>query len=72
MFIQTESTPNPLTLKFLPGQAVLDAGTADFASELAAKNSPLAQRIFEVDQVTGVFFGIDFIAFLSYFRFPAT
>ena len=61
MFIQTESTPNPLTLKFLPGQSVLEVGTADFASELAAENSPLAQRIFQVKNVSGVFFGLDFI-----------
>ena len=61
MFIQTESTPNPLTLKFLPGQAVIEVGTADFGSEVAAKNSPLAQRIFRVANVTGVFFGLDFI-----------
>ena len=61
MFIQTETTPNPATLKFLPGQAVLEAGTADFASAEAAGASPLAQRIFAVDGVTGVFFGLDFI-----------
>ncbi|MEM1272994.1 MAG: NifU family protein [Pseudomonadota bacterium] len=61
MFIQTESTPNPATLKFLPGQAVLDAGTADFPSQEAAANSPLAARLFAVDGVTGVFFGTDFV-----------
>ncbi len=61
MFIQTESTPNPATLKFLPGQAVLDAGTADFPSREAAVTSPLAQRIFAVEGVTGVFFGTDFV-----------
>ncbi len=61
MFIQTESTPNPSTLKFLPGQSVLEVGTADFASEIAAQNSPLAQRIFQVTSVKGVFFGLDFI-----------
>ena len=61
MFIQTESTPNPATLKFLPGQAVLEAGTADFPTADAAGNSPLAQRIFAVDGVTGVFFGTDFV-----------
>ena len=55
MFIQTESTPNPSTLKFVPGQAVMEVGTADFASETAAQNSPLAQRIFQVTDVTGVF-----------------
>ena len=61
MFIQTESTPNPSTLKFLPGQAVLDVGTADFPNAEAATGSPLAQRIFGAADVTGVFFGIDFI-----------
>ena len=61
MFIQTESTPNPATLKFLPGQTVLDAGTADFASPEAAGKSPLAERIFKVQGVTGVFFGNDFV-----------
>jgi Fe-S cluster biogenesis protein NfuA len=61
MFIQTESTPNPATLKFLPGQNVLDVGTADFPSADAAENSPLARRIFASGGVTGVFFGIDFI-----------
>ena len=61
MFIQTESTPNPATLKFLPGPSVLDTGTADFPSEAAAARSPLARRIFGVDGVTGVFFGTDFV-----------
>ena len=61
MFIQTESTPNPATLKFLPGQAVLDAGTADFPSSEAASASPLAERLFGVDGVSGVFFGTDFV-----------
>ncbi|MFV0332786.1 MAG: NifU family protein [Tropicimonas sp.] len=61
MFIQTESTPNPATLKFLPGQSVLDIGTADFPSAEAAGNSPLATRIFAVGGVTGVFFGSDFV-----------
>ena len=61
MFIQTESTPNPATLKFLPGQSVLDAGTADFPTTEAASASPLAQRIFAAGGVTGVFFGIDFV-----------
>ncbi len=61
MFIQTESTPNPATLKFLPGQAVLDSGTADFPTEEAAAASPLAQRIFATGDVTGVFFGLDFV-----------
>ncbi|MCV6583963.1 MAG: NifU family protein [Marinibacterium sp.] len=61
MFIQTESTPNPATLKFLPGQTVLEMGTADFPSAETAGKSPLAQRIFAVDGVTGVFFGHDFV-----------
>ncbi|MDF1854665.1 NifU family protein [Pseudooceanicola sp.] len=61
MFIQTESTPNPATLKFLPGQSVLDTGTADFPVAEAANASPLAQRIFAVEGVTGVFFGTDFV-----------
>ncbi len=61
MFIQTESTPNPATLKFLPGQSVLDAGTADFPNAEAAAKSPLAGRIFATSGVTGVFFGTDFV-----------
>ncbi|MGR3291449.1 MAG: NifU N-terminal domain-containing protein, partial [Paracoccaceae bacterium] len=48
MFIQTESTPNPATLKFLPGQTVLETGTADFPAATAADKSPLAQRVFSV------------------------
>jgi len=61
MFIQTESTPNPATLKFLPGQTVLEMGTADFPGAEAAQKSPLARGIFAVDGVTGVFFGSDFV-----------
>lgn len=61
MFIQTESTPNPATLKFLPGEAVLDLGTADFPSADTAGKSPLATRIFAVGGVTGVFLGTDFV-----------
>ncbi|MEO1641144.1 MAG: NifU family protein [Pseudomonadota bacterium] len=61
MFIQTESTPNPATMKFLPGQDVLEVGTADFPNTEAAEKSPLAQRIFAAGGVTGVFFGIDFV-----------
>ncbi|MFV2034861.1 MAG: NifU family protein [Halocynthiibacter sp.] len=61
MFIQTESTPNPATLKFLPGQSVMATGTADFPTPETAGNSPLAQRVFAVDGVTGVFFGGDFV-----------
>ena len=61
MFIQTESTPNPATLKFLPGQTVLEAGTADFPSAEKSGSSPLAERIFRVPGVSGVFFGNDFV-----------
>ncbi len=61
MFIQTESTPNPATLKFLPGQTVLDSGTADFPSSETAGVSPLATRIFAVDGTSGVFLGNDFV-----------
>ncbi len=61
MFIQTESTPNPATLKFLPGRSVLEAGTADFPAPDTAEKSPLASRIFAVDGVSGVFFGTDFV-----------
>lgn len=61
MFIQTESTPNPATLKFLPGQDVLGLGTADFPNADAAASSPLARRLFQVAGVTGVFLGSDFI-----------
>ncbi|MCB1405644.1 MAG: NifU family protein [Rhodobacteraceae bacterium] len=61
MFIQTESTPNPATLKFLPGQDVLGQGAADFPDIEAAAPSPLARAIFAVEGVTGVFLGADFI-----------
>uniref|UniRef100_UPI0035AD8D60 NifU family protein n=1 Tax=Paenirhodobacter enshiensis TaxID=1105367 RepID=UPI0035AD8D60 len=61
MFIQTETTPNPATLKFLPGQTVLDLGTADFPTVESAAASPLARRIFAVPGVTGVFLGSDFV-----------
>jgi Fe-S cluster biogenesis protein NfuA len=61
MFIQTESTPNPATLKFLPGRTVLDAGSADFRAAEEAGRSPLARKLFEVEGVSGVFFGQDFI-----------
>ena len=62
MFIQTEATPNPATLKFIPGKAVLADGTADFRVKDDASASPLARRLFEIDGVTGVFLGSDFIA----------
>jgi Fe-S cluster biogenesis protein NfuA len=62
MFIQTETTPNPATLKFLPGRTVLDEGTLDLRDPKAAEQSPLAERLFAIDGVNGVFFGHDFIA----------
>jgi Fe-S cluster biogenesis protein NfuA len=62
MFIQTEATPNPATLKFLPGRSVLETGTLDLRSRDEAAQSPLAERLFAVDGVRGVFFGSDFIA----------
>ena len=62
MFIQTEATPNPATMKFLPGRAVLESGTLDMASKEAASQSPLAQRLFDIPNVAGVFFGSDFIS----------
>src|SRR5579863_1230862 len=62
MFIQTEATPNPATLKFLPGQPVLDNGTLDLRDAGQAAQSPLAERLFDVPGVSGVFFGSDFIA----------
>jgi Fe-S cluster biogenesis protein NfuA len=62
MFIQTEPTPNPATLKFIPGKTVLGDGTVDFRDKSEAATSPLAQRLFGVDGVTGVFLGSDFIS----------
>jgi len=61
MFIQTEQTPNPATLKFLPGQVVMATGTASFTEAAAAVASPLAERLFALPQICGVFFGADFI-----------
>jgi Fe-S cluster biogenesis protein NfuA len=61
MFIQTEDTPNPAALKFLPGKAVLESGVADFTSREAAQRSPLARLLFEIDGVAGVFLGSDFV-----------
>ena len=61
MFIQTEQTPNPLTLKFLPGRVVIKEGTAFYKNESEALNSPLAKKIFAIDGVSSVFFGTDFI-----------
>lgn len=62
MFIQTEATPNPATLKFLPGRPVLEDGTRDYRSAEEAAESPLAERLFAIPGVTGVFYGADFIA----------
>ena len=62
MFIQTEATPNPATLKYIPGRAVLDQGTLEFTDPAEGKDSPLASRLFEIDGVKGVFFGPDFIS----------
>jgi Fe-S cluster biogenesis protein NfuA len=62
MFIQTEPTPNPATLKFQPGRAVLASGTLDMRDKEAAAQSPLAERLFAIAGVSGVFFGSDFIA----------
>ena len=61
LFIQTEQTPNPSTLKFLPGRVVMEKGTADFANVGAATPSPLAKRLFAVEGVERVFFGSDFV-----------
>ncbi|WP_036258788.1 NifU family protein [Methylocapsa aurea] len=62
MFIQTEATPNPATLKFLPGRPVMKLGTLDIRGEEGATQSPLAQALFAIDGVSGVFFGSDFIS----------
>jgi Fe-S cluster biogenesis protein NfuA len=62
MFIQTETTPNPATLKFLPGRAVLPEGTLDVRDKAGAERSPLAARLFDIPGVSGVLLGADFIA----------
>jgi len=62
MLIETEATPNPATLKFLPGRTVMDAGTRDFATPEEAEASPLAEMLFGLGDVTGVFFGRDFVS----------
>ena len=62
MFIQTEDTPNPETLKFIPGNIILKTGTADFSSKEVASDSPLASRLFEIDGVSRVFLATDFIS----------
>lgn len=62
MFIETETTPNPAALKFLPGETVMTAGTREFTSPEAAAASPLAEALFDLGSVTGVFYGRDFIS----------
>ncbi|CAN5346993.1 NifU family protein [soil metagenome] len=62
MLIETETTPNPSTLKFLPGRTVMTAGTRDFISEEEAEASPLAQELFSLGDVVGIFFGSDFVS----------
>ena len=62
MFIQTEDTPNPETLKFIPGNIILNTGPADFSSKDVASDSPLASRLFEIDGVSRVFLATDFIS----------
>jgi Fe-S cluster biogenesis protein NfuA len=62
MFIQTEETPNPSTLKFIPGRTVMPDGAADFRSAAAAARSPLARALFDIEGVNGVFLGADFVS----------
>lgn len=62
MFIETETTPNPASLKFLPGRQVMPAGTREFASPEAAEASPLAEALFDTGEVVNVFFGADFVS----------
>jgi Fe-S cluster biogenesis protein NfuA len=62
MLIRTEQTPNPATRKFLPGQAVMEAGTRDFADAQSAEASPLASALFSSGMVEGVFYGRDFVS----------
>jgi len=62
MFIQTEPTPNPQTLKFIPGVTVMAEGVADFRTAEEAEASPLAERLFQVDGVDGIYFGLDFVS----------
>lgn len=62
MLIETETTPNPATLKFLPGRTVMDVGTRDFATPEEAEASPLADTLFGLGDVTGVFFGYNFVS----------
>ena len=62
MFIETETTPNPATLKFLPGKPVMLSGTREFTDDEEAESSPLAAALFSLGDVTGVFYGRDFIS----------
>ena len=62
MFIETELTPNPAAIKFLPGEPVMPSGTRDFPDELSAAASPLAAALFDLGDVTGVFYGRDFVS----------
>ena len=62
MFIQTEDTPNPETLKFIPGSVILKTGSADFSSKESTSDSPLASRLFDIDGVSRVFLATDFIS----------
>jgi Fe-S cluster biogenesis protein NfuA len=62
MFIETETTPNPASLKFIPGRQVMPAGTREFASPEAAEASPLAEALFDTGEVVNVFFGADFVS----------
>lgn len=62
MFIQTEATPNPATLKFLPGRSVSEAGTVNFENREQAGKSPLAEKLFSINGVSGVMYGVDFIS----------
>lgn len=61
MFIETETTPNPSSLKFLPGRPVMPSGTREFASPESAEASPLAQAIYDTGEVVNVFYGWDFV-----------
>ncbi len=61
MFIQTENTPNPRTMKFIPGVVVMEKGTVTFTDAEAAKQSPLAEALFGINHVAGVFYGADFV-----------
>ncbi len=61
MFIQTEATPNPATLKFIPGKPVLPGGTREYRKAADALESPLAERLFAINGISGVFLGHDFI-----------